>query len=62
MLDFGIAARLVQHDVETVTRSATALTEAGGIAGTVPYMAPEVLRAETADARTDVWALGGRAA
>ena len=58
VLDFGIAARLVEHELETVTRSATALTEAGGIAGTVPYMAPEVLRAETADARTDVWALG----
>ena len=58
VLDFGIAARLVEQDMETVTRSTTALTEAGGIAGTVPYMAPEVLRAETADARTDVWALG----
>ena len=58
VLDFGIAARLVEHELETVTHSATALTEAGGIAGTVPYMAPEVLRAETADARTDVWALG----
>src|SRR5208337_167920 len=28
------------------------------VSGTLPYIAPEVLRTETADARTDIWAAG----
>ena len=58
VLDFGIATRVADPELETVTQSATALTGVGGIAGTVPYMAPEALRGEQADARSDVWGLG----
>jgi serine/threonine protein kinase len=50
VLDFGIATREADPALETVTRSATSLT-GDGIAGTVPYMAPEALRGDPADAR-----------
>ena len=55
ILDFGLA-RLVQPvsgaaETETLTQTRT-------IAGTVPYMAPEQLRGEKVDARSDIWAAG----
>jgi serine/threonine-protein kinase len=40
---------------ETASRS---LTETGQVVGTLPYMAPEVLRGEKADARTDIYGVG----
>lgn len=55
ILDFGLA-KLLHHDPG---RDATlTVTEAGAMAGTVPYMAPEQLRGETIDARTDIYAAG----
>ena len=55
VLDFGLA-KLVRPVSETaVTES---LTEAPAAGGTFPYMAPEQLRGETVDARTDLHALG----
>jgi serine/threonine protein kinase/Tol biopolymer transport system component len=56
VLDFGLARRLpgsVEHAV-----SAPSFTDAGAIAGTLTYLAPEVLRGVRGDARTDVWAFG----
>src|SRR5712691_11860658 len=44
VLDFGLARRLREGELEEVTRSQTSLGEAGLIAGTLPYIAPEVLR------------------
>ena len=51
LLDFGIA-RLEKQDTEN------SLTRAGHIIGTVPYMAPERLRGETVDGRSDIFAAG----
>jgi serine/threonine protein kinase/tetratricopeptide (TPR) repeat protein len=55
ILDFGLS-KILQPD------SAIALTvsfrETGLVIGTLPYMAPEQLRGESVDARTDVWAAG----
>ena len=34
------------------------MTDAGAIAGTISYLAPELLRGERADTRSDVWACG----
>ena len=48
-------ARLA-HAVATM---ATPLTAEGTIVGTFQYMAPEQLEGQEADARTDIWALGG---
>jgi serine/threonine protein kinase/tetratricopeptide (TPR) repeat protein len=59
VLDFGIARRYDDAAVQHTTTAADPLAGiGGGIAGTLPYMAPEVLRGEPASARSDVWALG----
>ena len=58
MLDFGIAAHVVESGGDTFTRSVTIVTADGGVAGTLPYMSPEALRGDPPDARSDVWALG----
>ena len=52
ILDFGIAA-LLGADPD-----AARLTQAGMIVGSLPYMAPEQLTDDPADARTDIYALG----
>ena len=55
ILDFGLA-KLVRPSSETAATET--MTEAHGLAGTLPYMAPEQLRGEAIDARTDIWAAG----
>jgi eukaryotic-like serine/threonine-protein kinase len=55
VLDFGLAKLLRPVSEATLTES---LTETQGVAGTLPYMAPEQLRGEKVDARTDIYALG----
>ncbi|MBI4466209.1 MAG: protein kinase [Acidobacteria bacterium] len=59
VLDFGLAQRLRAEELAEATRSTASLADASGLAGTLAYMAPELLRAEPADARSDIWALGG---
>ncbi|MFQ5723776.1 MAG: protein kinase [Terriglobia bacterium] len=58
VLDFGLAKRLREEQLEEATRSQASLTAEGAVMGTLAYMAPEQLRGQPADARADVWALG----
>jgi serine/threonine-protein kinase len=58
VLDFGIASRVQTADVAGATRSLATLSTNQMIAGTLPYMAPEVLEGRPADARSDLWAFG----
>ena len=56
VLDFGLAQR-----TQPLTGEETRSLDAGGanaVVGTLAFMAPEQLRGEPADARSDIWALG----
>lgn len=54
VLDFGLA-RLFRSDDENITESTD---NAEGVVGTLPYMAPEQLRGEPTDFRSDIYSLG----
>ncbi|HKD18728.1 MAG TPA: protein kinase [Thermoanaerobaculia bacterium] len=58
LLDFGIARFLGPDEAESEAATATALTEAGAVVGTVGYMSPEQLRGDPLDERSDVFSLG----
>ena len=58
ILDFGVA-KLVRPPTETTATAQTISTyESSGLAGTLSYMAPEQLRGELVDARSDIWSAG----
>ena len=52
ILDFGLARRRGPGPTSRLT------TASGSMAGTLPYMAPEQLRGEPADAASDIFSLG----
>lgn len=58
VLDFGLAKRSAEEIFEGPTRSLATPEQAFGVSGTVPYMAPEILRGDAPDHRSDLWALG----
>jgi eukaryotic-like serine/threonine-protein kinase len=55
VLDFGLARRLPGASSPP---GGSTVTAGDALAGTLSHMAPETLRGERADARSDVWALG----
>ncbi|HEX4005385.1 MAG TPA: protein kinase [Acidobacteriaceae bacterium] len=59
ILDFGLAKVAVAADVLAADPDLTSsATSAGMVMGTAGYMAPEQVRGEAVDARTDIFALG----
>ncbi len=58
VLDFGLARRQRGEEFAEVTRSRVSLAEETTVSGTLHSIAPEVLRGEPSDPRSDVWALG----
>jgi Tol biopolymer transport system component/predicted Ser/Thr protein kinase len=58
VLDFGLAKRLPGSAVEGSTVSQLSLTREGTVVGTLPCLAPEVLRGGDSTVRSDIWAFG----
>jgi serine/threonine protein kinase/Tol biopolymer transport system component len=59
LLDFGLARpALPRHGEAGALTAAADLTEPGIVLGTLQYMAPEQIRGEDADARTDIFSFG----
>jgi serine/threonine protein kinase/tetratricopeptide (TPR) repeat protein len=54
LLDFGLA----RPELDSAMTAANDITRAGTIMGTPRYMAPEAIRGETVDARSDLFATG----
>ena len=57
IVDFGLAVRRVD-EVSDKTTSKLSVDRSGTIAGTLPYLSPELLKGQPADERSDIWALG----
>ena len=57
VLDFGLA-KVTEADAETEATVSHALTQAGAVMGTMPYMSPEQVSGRPVDHRTDIFALG----
>jgi serine/threonine-protein kinase len=57
ILDFGLAVR---RDACTlgVEIDSTRVSPSSGASGTVPYMAPEILRGQPSSVQSDIWAMG----
>ncbi len=57
VLDFGLA-KLVRRGLEIKGESTSEISERNVAGGTLPYMSPEQLSGEPADARTDIYSFG----
>jgi len=55
-MDFGLATRLESAEISELTLSYDSLESK--LVGTLPYIAPDVLRGQKGDHLSDLWALG----
>ncbi|HEY1472281.1 MAG TPA: protein kinase [Candidatus Acidoferrum sp.] len=58
VLDFGISRRIAPGGGDETTRFDKSWDSQHTFTGTLPYIAPEVLKGEEADERSDIWSLG----
>jgi serine/threonine-protein kinase len=58
VLDFGISRRVVPGGGDDTTRFDQSWESQHTFTGTLPYIAPEILKGQEADERSDIWALG----
>ena len=58
LIAFSGTAKLVDFGIAKVAARSTGLTQAGEVKGKFAYMAPEQVRGQVIDARTDLFALG----
>ena len=59
ILDFGLAKQVKFPAGQAESAETQLMTEPGVVMGTAGYMSPEQVRAEPADARSDIFSLGG---
>ncbi|HEX6164501.1 MAG TPA: serine/threonine-protein kinase [Vicinamibacterales bacterium] len=55
ILDFGLACRRAGGEAK---ETASTQQSPSGAAGTVPYMAPEIIRGHSPSVQSDIWAIG----
>ncbi|HTZ31741.1 MAG TPA: protein kinase [Methylomirabilota bacterium] len=58
VLDFGISRRIEPGGSDETTRFDQSWESQHTFTGTLPYIAPEVLKGQEADVRSDIWSLG----
>jgi tetratricopeptide (TPR) repeat protein len=58
ILDFGLAKTVTTDLAGPTATAGDQLTSAGEAPGTIPYMSPEQIRAQTLDLRTDLFSFG----
>ncbi len=58
LLDFGLGRCIARNGMKEITSSRLPLAEIGATGGTLPYLAPEVLRGGPPNIQSDAWAVG----
>jgi serine/threonine-protein kinase len=58
LITFGLAVRKHREGGQKEDMSSASHDDAGEAAGTLSYLAPEILRGERANVQIDIWALG----